>query len=98
MTLRDHLRTEVFGRLLRDPQSRGCLVVYDPERRYRDIALDLADEQGRVIDASGSVIESREAATEALYDLGAGESSPRSRRRSGGRRLALKKPMKTNPN
>jgi hypothetical protein len=73
MTLRDHLRTEVFGRLLRDPQSRGCLVVYDPERRYRDIALDLADEQGRVIDASGSVIESREAATEALRDLGSGK-------------------------
>ena len=31
------------------------LVVYDPERRYRDLCMELTGEQLRVIDAGGSI-------------------------------------------
>lgn len=72
MTLRDYLRNEVFSRRLRDPDSRGCLVIYDSARRYHEIAASLADDQCRVIDASDAIIEPREAATAALSDLATG--------------------------
>jgi len=48
----------------------GCLVVYDPDRRYRDPCLALASDRLRVIDASESSIDSREAALAALRELG----------------------------
>lgn len=48
----------------------GCLVVYDVDKRYRESCFDLAAEQVRVIDASESSIESREAALLALRELG----------------------------
>jgi hypothetical protein len=72
MTIRDYLRNEVFSRRLCDPESHGCLVIYDPARRYHEIAVSLADEQCRVIDASNAIIEPREAATAALSDLATG--------------------------
>lgn len=72
MTIRDYIRKDVFTRRLHDADSRGCLVIYDPKLRYREIAHSLADDQCRVIDVSDSVIERREAATAALSDLAGG--------------------------
>lgn len=48
----------------------GCMVVYDPERRYQTICAGLEDERVRLIDASESSIESRFAAIAALRELG----------------------------
>lgn len=48
----------------------GALVVYDPERRYRELCLGLATEAMVVVDASQSSIESREAALAALQRVG----------------------------
>lgn len=48
----------------------GCMVVYDPERRYQAICAGLEDDRVRVVDASGSSIESRLAAIEALREVG----------------------------
>ncbi|OQX18969.1 MAG: hypothetical protein BWK76_05975 [Desulfobulbaceae bacterium A2] len=70
MTIRDYIQNQVFARRL---QERAALVIYDPTRRYRDIALDLATDQCRVIDASLSVIEQRELAAEALNALAEGQ-------------------------
>jgi hypothetical protein len=51
-------------------KQAGALVVYDPDRRYRELCLDLASDKVRVVDASESSIESREAALLALRELG----------------------------
>ncbi len=40
----------------------GCLVVYDPDGRFRDICIGLNDGRARIIDASLSSMESRQAA------------------------------------
>ncbi|WP_119273122.1 PglZ domain-containing protein [Taklimakanibacter deserti] len=48
----------------------GCMVVYDPDRRYQAICVGLEDDRVRVVDASGSSIESRLAAIEALREVG----------------------------
>lgn len=69
MTVRDYIRDQVFARRA---QERGCLVIYDPERRYRDVANSLTSDVRRVIDVGDSIIEQREAAAEALDQLAAG--------------------------
>jgi hypothetical protein len=43
-------------------KQAGCLVVYDADKRYREQCFDLAADKVRVVDASESSIESREAA------------------------------------
>jgi len=70
MTIRDYIQNQVFSRRV---MESGTLVIYDPGRRYRDITLSMATEQCRVIDASQSVIEQREAATDALTVLADGK-------------------------
>jgi hypothetical protein len=67
MTIAQFIQTQVV--LDRLQQSR-VLVVYDAERRYRDLCLGLAGERRRVIDASESSIESREAALATLQAMG----------------------------
>ena len=47
----------------------GCLVVYDPVHRYRDLCRTMQSESVNVVDASESSIESREAALMALREL-----------------------------
>lgn len=47
----------------------GVLVVYDPELRYRDLCLELGNEEIRVIDTSESSILSRELAIRTLSEL-----------------------------
>ncbi len=70
MTIREYIQNEIFGRRAREHSS---LVIYDPSRRYRDIALAMASEKCRVIDTSQSVIEQRELATDALLGLADGQ-------------------------
>lgn len=50
-------------------EQAGVLVVYDADQRYREVCFELAARNVRVIDASVSSIESREAALVALRDL-----------------------------
>lgn len=50
--------------------SQGCLVVYDPEQRLRDLCLDIASERIRVVDTGAGSREGRQAMQEALRALG----------------------------
>ena len=70
VSIRDYIRNQIFARRA---QERGTLVIYDPARSYRDIALSLASDQCRVIDVSDSVLEQREDATDALAALTEGQ-------------------------
>ena len=70
MTIRDHIKKEVFAK--RAAES-GCLVIYDPLRKYREIASGMASASCKVIDSSRSIIEQREAAIGALRELGDGK-------------------------
>ncbi len=66
MTIATFIRDQILRpRLL----ETGCLVVYDPVGRYRDLCLGLADKRVRVVDASLSSIESRKAALMDLRDI-----------------------------
>lgn len=51
-------------------RKAAVLVVYDPERRYRELCNELAGEALVVVDATESSIESREQAMAALRALG----------------------------
>jgi hypothetical protein len=51
-------------------KQKSCLAVYDPERRYRDVCLELAGDKITVVDATESSLESRQTALEALAQLG----------------------------
>jgi len=61
------IRDTVLGPRLREI---GCMVVYDPDRRYHGICAGLEDDRTRVVDASESSIESRLAAIIALREVG----------------------------
>jgi len=65
--IEDYIRDEVFAKPLR---NWGVLVIYDPLKRYREIAASLQDGAIAFVDASESSIESREAAQAALDALG----------------------------
>ena len=67
MSIKEFIQNEV---LLPRLKQVCVLVVYDQERRYRELCLELATEKRQVIDASESSIESREAAMAAFQDLG----------------------------
>lgn len=67
MGIKEFIQTEL---LLPRMKKTGVLVVYDHERRYRDLCLELASDKRIVVDASASSIESREAAMAALQKLG----------------------------
>ena len=69
MNIADFIQEEIFRRRT---QEHSCLVVYDPARRYRELALELQSERFRVIDVSKSVVEQRELANEAFADLSDG--------------------------
>ena len=67
MTIAEFIRESVLRPRLK---QAGCLVVYDADKRYREQCFDLAADKVRVIDASESSIESREAALLALREVG----------------------------
>ena len=67
MTIAEFIRESVLRPRLK---QAGCLVVYDAGKRYREQCFDLAADKVRVVDASESSIESREAALLALREVG----------------------------
>ncbi len=67
MTITEFIRESVLRPRL---TQAGCLVVYDSDKRYREQCFDLAADRVRVVDASASSIESREAALLALREVG----------------------------
>lgn len=67
MSLKTFIQTDILLPRLR---QHGVLVVYDPERRYRDLCLELVNERRAVVDAGESSIVSRAAALAALQKLG----------------------------
>lgn len=66
MSIAAFIRDSVFRARL---QKARCMVVYDPEKIYRDVVSDLSDEQVTVVDASEHGIESREKAIETFVSL-----------------------------
>ena len=68
MQISQFIQTEI---LLPRVKRHGVLVVYDPERRFREICQGLNVDGLRVVDAADNSIESREAALQALGQLGA---------------------------
>ncbi|HEX9961551.1 MAG TPA: hypothetical protein VGB00_11495, partial [Pyrinomonadaceae bacterium] len=67
MKFTEFLTEQIFQKRLKE---KSCLTVYDPERRYRDICLEMASDKIVVVDATESSLESRQAALEALAKLG----------------------------
>ena len=67
MSIAEFIRESVLRPRLK---QAGALVVYDADKRYHEQCLDLAAEKVRVVDASESSIESREAALLALREVG----------------------------
>ncbi|MCL4264721.1 MAG: PglZ domain-containing protein [Anaerolineae bacterium] len=66
MSIKTFIQNDVLRPRLKEKE---VLVVYDPDRRYRELCLEMADAQVQVVDASESSIESREAALAALQTL-----------------------------
>ena len=56
MSIAHYIQQEVLLPRARDAR---VLVVYDAERRYRDLCLSLANDELRVVDASESSIEKK---------------------------------------
>lgn len=73
MSIADFIRDSVLRPRL---AQAGTLVVYDHERRYRELCLELASEAVTVADASTSGIEARRAALRALRALGQSQTGP----------------------
>ncbi|MBP6421395.1 MAG: PglZ domain-containing protein [Propionivibrio sp.] len=67
MSIAEFIRESVLRPRLK---QWGCLVVYDADRRYREQCFDLGAEKVRVVDTAESSIESREAALQALREVG----------------------------
>lgn len=67
MSIAQFIQEQVFLPRL---SQKGALVVYDPDRRYHDLALSMASDSLKVVDACESSIESRETAINHLRDLG----------------------------
>ncbi|MDF9799777.1 hypothetical protein OKW21_005040 [Catalinimonas alkaloidigena] len=70
MDIKSFIKKEVLTPRL---QKKQVLVVYDPDHRYRDLCLEMADEKRVIVDASESSITSREEAMNALNALGRNE-------------------------
>ena len=65
MKIEQYIREELITRL----ERTGVLVVYDADRRYRELCLLLAADKRCVIDASESSIEAREQAMHAFQKI-----------------------------
>lgn len=68
--IKQFIQQQVLLPTLHGAGRSGVLVVYDPERRYRELCLELAADRRLVVDATEGSIESRETALEALQQLG----------------------------
>lgn len=67
MSIQKFIQEQVLAQRLAMQQ---VLVVYDPEQRYRDVCLAMANDKLRVVDATESSILARREAINALNDLG----------------------------
>lgn len=67
MSIAKYIRDSI---LLPRLTKSGCLVVYDADHRYHELCINLGSNKVLVVDASESSIESREAAIEALQQIG----------------------------
>ncbi len=67
MTIHSFIQNQVLLPRLR---QHGVLIVYDPERRYRELCLEIASENRIVVDAGVSSIEARELAMATLQRMG----------------------------
>ncbi|MGD9975628.1 MAG: PglZ domain-containing protein [Desulfatirhabdiaceae bacterium] len=67
MSIVEFIQSNIFLPRLK---QKGCLVIYDPDLRYRDICLSLASETVTVVDATENGLESRIAALNALRSIG----------------------------
>src|SRR6058998_851216 len=65
--LAEFIRKDILAARLK---KQGCLVVYDPGGRYKELCRSLDSGSVRLVDASESSIESRDAAIHAFADLG----------------------------
>jgi PglZ domain. len=70
MSIATFIQQEIFADRLASADSHQVLVVYDPDLRYRQLCLDMADERRVVVDATESSLQSRALALEALQRLG----------------------------
>jgi len=68
MNIEDYIKNQVFEKRL----DQRVLVVYDPERRYRDLCLSMSDKDTVVVDSTESSIESREVAVETIAGFNKG--------------------------
>ena len=66
MTLEDFITSRFADRL----RQRRVLVIHDADGRYREIALNMSDDNTTVLDCGGDLLEARENALEALAALG----------------------------
>lgn len=66
MSIAAFIRDSVLRPRLR---KAGCLVVYDPDKRFRDQCLDLRDDHTRVFDVAEGGIPAREGAIVALSEV-----------------------------
>lgn len=67
MNIAEFIIKKIFQPRLKD---YGCMVVYDPDRRYHSVCVSMASDECHVVDASESSIESRFEALRLLGDLG----------------------------
>lgn len=72
MKIAEYIHEKVLSPRLK---QHGCLVVYDPEHRYRELCQRLETDRIKMVDATESSIESREAAVNWLRELGREQSS-----------------------
>ena len=67
MIIAEFIKSNIFLPRLK---QKGCLVVYDPDLRYRNICLDIASETITVVDATENGLESRIDALRELRSFG----------------------------
>jgi hypothetical protein len=67
MSIAEFIQSNIFLPRLR---QKGCLVIYDPDLRYREICLNLASETVTVVDATENGLESRIDALRELRSFG----------------------------
>ncbi len=70
MKIAEYIRDKIFRRRL---EHHPVLVIYDPEERYREIALSMNSELVRVIDGTKSTIMAREEVMDGFCSLAARE-------------------------
>lgn len=69
-TIEQYIKTDILEKRLAD---RSVVVVYDAEKRYHNICLELASDDCQVIDATSGSLLTRQSAISALSNLSSGK-------------------------